>query len=202
MSGSPLEEAATSAMSELRAATWPSHQRLEKRIDLKARFATISSYREHIERMWGFYVPLEARLASGVFGNWLTDYAARHKAPLLERDIVALGAESSAVAVLPRCPFVPACDDPQAAFGCAYVLEGATLGGRTLMPMVETRLGLTADHGAAFLGSYGNAVDDMWRSFGRALDLCCSTAQQRNRAAEAASTTFFALERWLCDAHP
>lgn len=202
MSGSPLEKAATSAMSELRAATWPSHQRLEKRIDLKARFATIASYREHIERMWGFYVSLEARLASGVFGTWLTDYAARHKAPLLERDIVALGAESSAVAVLPRCPFVPACDDPQAAFGCAYVLEGATLGGRTLMPMVESRLGLTANHGAAFLGSYGNAVDDMWRSFGRALDLCCSTAQQRNRAAEAASTTFFALERWLCDAHP
>jgi len=202
MSESPLENAATSAMSELREATWPSHQRLDKRIDFNARLATVSSYRGHIERMWGFYVSIEAQLDSGVLGNWLSDYPARHKAPLLERDILALGAESSALAALPRCPFVPACDDPQAAFGCAYVLEGATLGGRTLMPLVEARLGLTADHGAAFLGSYGNAVGDMWRKFGQALELCCSTEQYRHRAAESASATFCALERWLCDAHP
>ena len=169
-------------MSDLRAATWPSHQRLEKRIDLKATFATTSSYRAHTERMWGFYVPLEAASPRGVFGDWLTDYATRHKAPLLERDILALGADPSVFAVLPRCPFTPACNDPQAAFGCAYVLEGATLGGRTLMPMVETRLGLNATHGAAFLGSYGNAVDDMWRSFGRALDLCCSAGEQTETA--------------------
>ena len=202
MSGSPLENPATSAMAELRAATWPSHQRLDKRIDFKARLATVGSYREYMERMWGFYVSIEARLASGVFGSWLTDYAARHKAPLLERDILALGAESSAFAVLPRCPFVPACNDPQTAFGCAYVLEGATLGGRTLMPVVETRLGLTAKNGAAFLGSYGNAVGDMWHGFGQALEQCCSTGQYRKRAAEAASATFSALERWLCDAQP
>jgi heme oxygenase len=70
MSGSPLENAATSAMSELREATWPSHQRLDKRIDFNARLATVGSYRRHIERMWGFYVSIEAQLASGVLGNW------------------------------------------------------------------------------------------------------------------------------------
>jgi heme oxygenase len=189
-------------MSELRAATWPSHQRLEKRIDFKARLATVARYREHIERMWGFYVSIESRLASGVFGHWLTDYAARRKVPLLERDILALGAGAASLDALPRCAFVPACIDPQEAFGCAYVLEGATLGGRTLMPLVESRLGLTADHGAAFLCSYGGAVGEMWRSFGRALERCCSTRQQRSRAAQAASGTFAALEQWLCDAHP
>ena len=200
MSESSLNSTATSAMSELRAATWPSHQRLEKRIDIKSRLATIGSYREHLERMWGFYVSIEARLASGIFGTWLTDYATRRKAALLESDILALGAAASAFSVLPRCPFVPACNDPQAAFGCAYVLEGATLGGRSMMPLVETRLGLTASHGAAFLGSYGSAVGDMWRRFGLALELCCATEQHRFRAAEAASATFSALERWLCDA--
>jgi heme oxygenase len=200
MSGSHLQNAATSAMSELRAATWPSHQRLEKRIDIKARLATVSSYREHIERMWGFYVSIEARLASGVFGDWITDYAARHKAPLLERDILALGADSSVFEVLPRCAFLPACNDPQAAFGCAYVLEGATLGGRILLPLVETRLGLTASHGATFLDSYGSAVGDMWHRFEHALELCCPTEQYRNRAAESAAATFSALELWLCDA--
>jgi heme oxygenase len=189
-------------MSGLREATWPSHQRLDKRIDFNARIATVSSYRGHIERMWGFYVSIEAQLASGVLGQWLKDYPARHKVPLLERDILALGAASSAFGVLPRCSFVPACDDPQAAFGCAYVLEGATLGGRVLMPLVETRLGLTVDHGAAFLGSYGSAIGEMWRRFGQALELCCSTQQCRHRAAVSATATFSALERWLCDAPP
>jgi heme oxygenase len=202
MSQSQLENASPSAMADLRTATWPAHQRLDKRLDFKARLATIRTYREHIERMWGFYVSMEAGLSSGVFGTWLTDYAARHKAPMLERDMLALGAEPSALAVLPRCPFVPPCEDPPAAFGCAYVLEGATLGGRTLMPLVEARLGLTADHGAAFLASYGHAVGEMWRSFGHALDQCCTTAQHRGRAAAAAAATFVALERWLCGVQP
>ena len=202
MSGFPIENSAASAMSELRAATWPSHQRLDKRLDFKARLATLDSYRAHIERMWGFYVSIEARLSSGVFGNWFTDYPARHKVPLLERDILALGAESSTFAILPRCSFVPECSDPQSAFGCAYVLEGATLGGRTLMPLVETRLGLTAVHGGAFLASYGHDVGGMWRAFGQALERCCSTRQCRERAVTAASATFTSLERWLCDPQP
>ena len=189
-------------MSALRTATWPSHQRLEKRIDFKARLATLTSYRLHLEGMWGFYVAAESRLCSGIFGHWLTDYAARRKAPMLEHDILCLGAEPAGLNALARCPFVPQCDDPQAAFGCAYVLEGATLGGRTLLPVVETRLGLSAHHGGAFLASYGEAVGDMWRSFGQALERCCATQQDRGRAAAAASATFFALERWLCAPRP
>ena len=74
--------------------------------------------------------------------------------------------------------------------------------GRSLLPLVETRLGLTPQHGAAFLGSYGEAVGNRWRSFGHALNLCCATDLHRGRAAEAATATFSALERWLCDAHP
>jgi len=46
---------------------------------------------------------------------------------------------------------LPACEDTASAFGCAYVLEGATLGGRTLLPLVEARLGLTAASGAEVL---------------------------------------------------
>jgi len=187
-----------SAIAELRTATWPSHQRLEKRIGFKARLETVGSYRTHIERMWGFHVALEPRLMSGVLSDWLTDSEARRKIPLLERDLMALGAERSGVALLPRCQSVPVCDDPASAFGCAYVLEGATLGGRSLMPLVETRLGLTPERGAAYLASYGDAVEERWRSFGKALDRCCAEDPQRARAADAAAATFAALELWLC----
>jgi heme oxygenase len=60
-----------SAIAELRRATWPSHQRLEKRINFKARLATLSAYRAHIEQMWGFYVVIEPGLTSGALRDWL-----------------------------------------------------------------------------------------------------------------------------------
>lgn len=187
-----------SAIVELRRATWPSHQRLEKRLNFKARLETVSAYRAHIEKMWGFYVVIEPGLTSGDFRDWLPDCDVRRKVPLLERDLSALGVESTSVARLPRCQSVPAPEDTASAFGCAYVLEGATLGGRSLMPLVETRLGLTAEFGAAFLASYGEAVEERWRAFGQALNRCCSIDRHRIRAAEAASATFSALELWLC----
>jgi heme oxygenase len=190
-----------SALAGLRAATWPSHQRLEKRLDIKARFTEPSAYRAHLERMWGFCAALERRLDAATFGAALEDYPARRKLPLLTRDLVALGAEPEAVERLPCCEALPACEDTASAFGCAYVLEGATLGGRTLLPLVETRLGLNAAGGASFLASYGEDVQHMWRTFGSALEAWCDGPERRERAAGAAVATFDALERWLVGAH-
>jgi len=187
-----------SAIAELRTATWPSHQRLEKRINFKARLESIGTYRAHIGKMWGFHVAIEPVLTSDEFRNWLPDCDVRRKVPLLERDLAALPAGSSSLTPLPRCPFVPPCDDVASAFGCAYVLEGATLGGRSLLPLVEARLGLTAEFGAAFLASYGETVEQKWRAFGEALNRCCATDPHRARASDAAAATFSALERWLC----
>ena len=188
---------AMSALAALRSATWPSHQRLEKRLDIKARFTEAGAYRAHLERMWGFCAALERRLAPGAFAGALEDFDSRRKLPLLTQDLVALGLEPESVARLPCCPDLPACADPASAFGCAYVLEGATLGGRTLLPLVQSRLGLTAERGAAFLASYGENVAAMWHTFGAALDVCCARPERRAAAAAAAVVTFDALEAWL-----
>jgi heme oxygenase len=186
-----------SALAALREATWASHQRLEKRIDFKSRVASRDAYRAHLEQMWGFYAALEPRLAAGLGEAALADLDARRKLPLLERDLQALGADT---ARLPRCTAVPTCNDAASALGAAYVLEGATLGGRTLMPLVESRLGLTPERGAAFLASYGAAVDSMWRAFGAVLERCCPAGPERARAAASAAATFAALEGWMCGA--
>jgi heme oxygenase len=188
-----------SAIAELRSATWPSHQRLEKRLDVKTRFTVWGAYRAHLERMWGFCAAIERRFGQQqTFGAALLDYERRRKIPLLTQDLVALGAEAASVRRLPCCETIPECPDPAAAFGCIYVLEGATLGGRTLLPLVQSRLGLTADSGAAFLASYGEDVASMWRGFGSALDAWCDAPERRSRAAQAAVATFTSLERWLC----
>jgi len=187
-----------SAIAELRSATWASHLRLEKRLDVKSRFSELSAYRAHLEKMWGFCAGMELRLGRDAFGNALPDFDKRRKLPLLQRDLIVLGADAERVMRLPRCETVPHCADPAAAFGCVYVLEGATLGGRTLLPVVQSRLGLSTEHGAAFLASYGEDVSSMWQSFGASLDAWCDAAERRARASEAAVATFAALDDWLC----
>ena len=187
-----------SAIAQLRTATWPIHQRLEKRLDVKRRFSTLAGYRLHLESMWGFCDSLERCAAHGLVTDALADYESRRKLPLLTHDLLALGASSDELDRLPRCENLPACDEPAAALGCLYVLEGATLGGQTLLPLVQKRLGLNATNGAAFLASYGDNVVSMWRAFGTALDAWCAAPERSARAAAAAVATFGSLEQWLC----
>jgi heme oxygenase len=97
---------------------------------------------------------------------------------------------------------LPECADTNAAFGCLYVLEGATLGGRSLLPLVRSRLGVDAARGAAFLASYGEEIPIMWRRFGAALDAWCDSTARRARVAEAAAATFARLGDWLCGDAP
>jgi len=189
---------AVSAIVGLRAATWASHQRLEKRLDIKSRFSRLDSYKAHLERMWGFCVAVERSIGSQLMDAALTDYESRRKLPLLTQDLAALGSDFRTVESLAQCLTIPACRDPASAFGCAYVLEGATLGGRTLLPVICERLGLSAERGATFFASYGDRVALMWREFGAALDGWCSSPERRERASVMAVTTFTALDEWLC----
>jgi heme oxygenase len=185
-------------MADLRAATWPAHQSLERRVDIGSRFANPSSYRRHLELMWGFTAGFEARFdATLLNGTRLDDYASRRKGSLLERDLRALGSTPSEIAALPICTELPECGDSSAAFGCLYVIEGSTLGGRSLLPLVRSRLGVDATNGAAFLTSYGEEIPNMWRRFGEALEAWCNTAARRTCAAAAAAATFARLGDWL-----
>ena len=108
-----------SAMAGLRAATWASHQKLEKRLDVKSRFSDLDAYRTHIEGMWGFCAGLEQRLETELAVHALPDYAVRRKLPLLNADLTALGADPDAVRGLPRCEKLPDRADLAASFGCA-----------------------------------------------------------------------------------
>jgi heme oxygenase len=187
-----------SAHALLRSTSWPHHQRLEKRVDVKRRFTDPAAYRAHLELMWGFCVVLEERVAPLLSATLLADFPSRHKRPLLERDLEFLGMPREAIEHLPRCDSLSYCTDAASAFGCLYVLEGATLGGRTLAPLVLNRLGLDDRHGASFLASYGDDTPRMWQSFILALEVACNDPQGQARAAAAASATFVALEEWLC----
>jgi heme oxygenase len=186
-------------MAELRAASWPCHQRLERRINVGARFTDRSRYRVHLQKMWGFCTAFERALDPALVTTALRDYGDRRKVPALTRDLIELGCSPEEIALLPVCERLPACDDTAAALGCVYVFEGATLGGRSLLPLVASSMGFDALRGAAFLASYGENVTAMWREFGAAVENACTRTEERARAVSAAIETFECLGDWLCE---
>ena len=188
----------TSALQVLRAACWPVHQRLERRLDVKHRFTMRDAYVAHLAGMWGYCAGLERSLDPLCLRLALDDYSSRSKLPLLERDLTVLGFDGTMIGRLPVCGHFAASADTASAFGTLYVLEGATLGGRTLLPLVLRNLGVAPDSGAAFLASYGEAVGPMWQRFGVALEAWCCNAERISRAADAAVASFARLECWLC----
>jgi heme oxygenase len=189
-----------SAIASMRAATWPSHQRLEKALDMGVRMSSLGGYRAYLEGMWGFCARLERLLEPALLELALPDYALRRKLPLLAADLAALGADDNGLRRLPVCGWLPDRADLASSLGCAYVLEGATLGGRTMLPLVHRRLGLTPQRGAAFLASYGENVTEMWQVFGVAFDRWCAPPAAQASAAAAALATFDALNDWFCGA--
>ena len=134
------------AMKFLKDGAWDLHLRLEKRLAIKDRFSEIVPYRDHLTRLWGFHAAAETQW-SGFLRNSLDDFPDRLKAPLLARDIEAIGGVAPSTLAS-----VPHAADPLAALGGFYVLEGATLGGQYLLPIVQRKLGLSASHGAQLSG--------------------------------------------------
>lgn len=81
-------------------------------------------------------------------------------------------------------------DDPAAAIGAVYVLEGARLGGKVLARQAEARLGLSAESGAAYLNGDGRDSGRRWRRFLAALEERIVASEDIVRAVAAARETF------------
>lgn len=195
-------QAAAGAMAALRSATSHCHRRLERRLNIRQRFASLERYRSHLEGLLGFQAPLEDQLLEQGFDSVLADFSIRRKTEHLKADLRTLGASASNIERLPRCARLPDCSSGEAALGAWYVFEGATLGGQTLLPAVTGRLGVTAEEGARYLASYGADVTLMWQRFSAAVEVRCESASRRSTAAASAVATFEALEHWLCERAP
>jgi len=184
----------------LRAQTAAAHEQLEARLDVFSRLRSLEDYRALLARLYGLYEPLELRLAVVAQASALTlDFATRQKAPLIERDLAALGLDREAMARLPRCTRLPALTGPAAAFGCLYVLEGATLGGQFVSRHVARELGVDHQGGTAFFSSYGEDVGPMWRKFVTALEHFACDADRQAVVLRSAHETFAVFEAWLRD---
>lgn len=146
--------------------TSASHTALEDQLPLMNEDLSREDYCQFVSRFFGFYAPLETQLLASPHWQQLAfDYAPRQKTPRLAQDLLALGRSHAALAATPRCTDLPACTTPEQLLGCLYVIEGATLGGRSITRHLQTRLGLTPESGGAFFDGYGAQTGSHWKAF-------------------------------------
>ncbi|MCX2546915.1 biliverdin-producing heme oxygenase [Pseudomonas sp. COW5] len=181
-------------LQDLRAGTAELHIALEKRLPFFSDTLDLHAFERLMRAYYGFYQPLEAALQDSGAIPADFDLVSRLKAPTLQRDLHALGANGGDFSL---CRQLPAIDSAAAGLGVLYVLEGATLGGQILRREIATRLNLGADNGAAFLDVYGAATGRRWRDFIEYLGSRPMDADEREAVVAAAHTTFSCFERWL-----
>ena len=187
--------AASFVLEALRSATSELHRRTERALDLRRASSSLREYCALIDRLLGFYEPLEARLF-GYRNHALSrkiDLETRRKVPALYADLATLNPALFRASEV--CPYIPALDSEASAIGAWYVVEGATLGGRIIGDHLSRRLGISADSGARFFNCYGDLRERNWNEFCGVL-----ASLQRTEAREVvagAVAVFDAMFRWL-----
>ena len=187
-----------SLLMRLRTETRTEHHAIEQTLALTDDALTQADYQRVIEQFYGFYKPVEDRLAahSGEITKWL-GLKTRQKALLLQTDLnIFAHKECGFLELVPFCRQLPRLSSLAECFGCLYVLEGATLGGVLISRHIQEKLGVMPASGGAFFHGYGQRTGEMWREFRAALTAFDATTDQQDQVIMAARATFDTLRRW------
>lgn len=185
-----------SILQKLRRETRGLHEALESRIHIEEQLESPARYRRWLEVFWGLYGGFEAQILSGAteLRMWLPDLDVRMRSQRLAEDLEVLGAPS--VQVLPIADPPPLASVPEQ-FGCLYVLEGSTLGGRVLYHNIRDRLGYSSEFGASFFNGHGEQTGPMWKRFCDALEhYAHQHPAVQDRIVSAARLVFSTFEAW------
>ncbi len=183
-------------LARLRAETRTQHEAFDAALDLTSETLTLDAYRRTLERFYGFYLPFEAGLVN--VGGWVErglDLMERQKTPLLAADLRVLGVNE--LERLPVCTDLPPHTTVAAAFGCLYVLEGASLGGQVISRMLRASLHITPETGGSFFHGYGERTGAMWKAFRASIVAFAATPVNDDEVVSAAKDTFSRLHHWV-----
>lgn len=148
------------------------HDELEGSLDIVRRLMSAAERKSILCRFYALHSAAEAALMPQLRPVPDLGFERRLKVPALLNDLDVLG-----VPAAERCPGITAafpglCGVGQA-LGFAYVLEGATLGGRVIRKRVAAAGGSLA--GLSFFDVYGSATGDQWQAFCAVLERQCQS---------------------------
>jgi len=190
------------ALERIRSETRGLHQAIERSNPLSSARVSLQDYRRYLEKLLGFHAPLELRLAAMSEQHGLTaEFAGRSKTPLVVRDLAALGLRPATAVAVAWSPWLPQPVGLGGLLGCAYVLEGATLGGKVILRRLAPQL--PEIQGASrYLDCYGDQVGERWKRLLALLETHLVTPEAEQAAVAAARDSFQALARWLAYPRP
>lgn len=149
------------------------------------------AYADLLERLLGWYRPLEYRLTMAARRLGLAiDLDARRCVPLLERDLRHLGRVGRNPAEVTTCWVLPAVETHADLLGVLYALDAATLNARRILPALTASLGDGPNAGTDFFRA---RAAEGWPALAMLLDQTSDLAATRRAAFAALST----LEAWL-----
>ena len=176
-----------SVLAAIRAATAERHKELEVRLDIVERLSRKEERGPIMERYFRLYAAAEARLLPRLSAVEGLDYAGRLKTPHLRQDLETIGlplAEPKEGVALPPL------SGTSEALGFAYVLEGATLGGRVIRKQLARR-GVPAAE-TRFFDGYGDDTGRRWSTFCAVLERDCAPAPEKAVAGAIAGFSYVA----------
>lgn len=181
-------------MARLKAETAAEHRAIEAVSNILDESLSLGEYRAYLEKFYGFQLALEGPLCR--FGVWQAlglPAEDRAKLPLLARDLTLL--DGGTPASVEICKEPPRLDSVAHAVGCAYVLEGSTLGGRIIAKHIQERFGDAAPKN--FLDCYGAETSERWQAFRRAVSRFARTRELEDQVIAGAKETFRSFTAWL-----
>jgi heme oxygenase len=161
-----------SVLEEIRQATKPIHDELEGGLDIVRRLTPVAERKSTLCGFHAIYSVAEAALLPQLRFVPDLEFERRLKVPALLNDLRALGVPAAERCFDLNATF-PVLSCAEQALGFAYVLEGATLGGRVIRKCVVAAGGSVV--GLSFFDVYGPATGDQWKRFCTVLERQCKS---------------------------
>lgn len=146
-------------------------------------------YVNFLKLMYGYYSALEKRVQEYVSDLEIDE---RRKAERLLNDINYFEATSDA----DLCKELPPITSHAEALGAMYVMEGSTIGGKTIARMIEGQAGINGPSGFSFFNGYGEDNGRMWEEFKLFLNKPFDEMEKLNLILTA-NRTFITFYNWI-----
>lgn len=186
-------------LKDLKESTAELHEQVESLVSVLDESGSLESYKALIARFYVLYRAIERVMPAAELRARGYDLSVRAKLPSLEKDIAALGIASPERLAGISEPVSMDIRSLDRAFGAAYVLEGATLGGQVISRHLGAALGIEPENGGAFFNSYGKDVGPMWKEFGAAITAFAESEGDESAIIEGARETFGVFIRCFAD---